>query len=145
MTGLTAIEMAKAEAALKHSVAGRFGIALETVTRFAGFDWRTNIALVGGFAAKEVVVSTLGTAYSLGDVDPESFGSLSDVLAKSPGWNPVTAFSLIIFTIFYARVLWPWSVLPGKPGHGNGVLFPWYSIPCWPFYWPPRFIKSARP
>jgi ferrous iron transport protein B len=54
---------AESEESLKYSVAGRLGRALEPLSRFAGFDWRTNIALVGGFAAKEVVVSTLGTAY----------------------------------------------------------------------------------
>ena len=57
---------------------------------------------MGGFAAKEVVVSTLGTAYSLGDVDPEETGSLSDRLRTADGWGPLTAFSLIIFTNFYA-------------------------------------------
>ena len=100
--GLSALDRAEAEARLRHSIAGRFGTALERVTQWAGFDWRTNIALVGGFAAKEVVVSTMGTAYSLGEVDPEAFGSLSAVLANTPGWNPLVAFSLIIFTIFYA-------------------------------------------
>ncbi len=92
----------RASAALRHSIAGRMGMVLEPVTRLAGFDWQTNIALVGGFAAKEVVVSTLGTAYSLGDVDPEDAGSLSERLQSSPGWGPVTAFSLILFTIFYS-------------------------------------------
>ncbi|MDM8523898.1 ferrous iron transport protein B [Desulfococcaceae bacterium HSG8] len=92
----------KAMAALKYSVAGRIGTALESVTRIAGFDWRTNIALVGGFAAKEVVVSALGTAYSMGDVDPESSGSLADTLASEPGWSPLTAMSLIIFIMFYS-------------------------------------------
>lgn len=99
---LTALDMEEAQAALKNSVAGRIGSALEGVTKFAGFDWRTNISLVSGFAAKEVVVSTLGTAYSLGDVDPEETGSLADKLKSAPGWGPLTAFSLIIFTIFYA-------------------------------------------
>ncbi|MCP4691209.1 MAG: ferrous iron transport protein B [Desulfobacterales bacterium] len=99
---LAAIDGAEAEAALKHSIAGRLGSALESVSRLAGFDWRTNIALVGGFAAKEVVVSTLGTAYSLGEVDPEETGSLSETLAGAPGWSPLVAVSLIIFTIFYA-------------------------------------------
>jgi len=87
---------------LRNSAAGRMGVAMEGVSKLAGFDWRTNIALVGGFAAKEVVVSTLGTAYSLGDVDPEETGSLTDRLRSAPGWGPVTAFSLIVFTIFYA-------------------------------------------
>ncbi|MDZ7665801.1 MAG: nucleoside recognition domain-containing protein [Desulfotignum sp.] len=88
--------------ALRYSIAGRMGIALESVTRYAGFDWQTNIALVGGFAAKEVVVSTLGTAYSLGDVDPEDSMSLAQRLKTARGWGPITAFSLILFTIFYS-------------------------------------------
>jgi len=99
---LTAVDQKEAEAALKYSVAGRMGTALESVSQFAGFDWRTNVALVGGFAAKEVVVSTLGTAYSLGEVDPQETGSLSETLASAPGWSPLVALSLIIFTIFYA-------------------------------------------
>ncbi|RJQ60659.1 MAG: ferrous iron transport protein B [Desulfobacteraceae bacterium] len=98
----TAIHAEEAEAALRYSVAGRIGSSLETVTRFAGFDWRTNIALVGGFAAKEIVVSTLGTAYSLGDVDPEESDSLSKKLSGSSHWRPLIAASLILFTIFYA-------------------------------------------
>lgn len=101
-TRLAKIDALEAEAALRHSLAGRMGTALERISMAAGFDWRTNIALVGGFAAKEVVVSTLGTAYSLGEIDPEASKSLSEKLAIAPGWTPLTALSLIIFTIFYA-------------------------------------------
>lgn len=99
---LLAVDGEEAEAGLRNSVAGRIGGVLEPISRLAGFDWRTNIALVGGFAAKEVVVSTLGTAYSLGEVDPEETGSLAGRLAAAPGWSPAVAFALIIFTIFYA-------------------------------------------
>jgi ferrous iron transport protein B len=96
------IDAREAVTTLKNSLAGRLGTTLEKVTRWAGFDWRTNIGLVGGFAAKEVVVSTLGTAYSLGEVDPEESGSLSETLAKSAGWSPLVALTLIVFIIFYA-------------------------------------------
>ena len=99
---LTKINQQEAEAALKNSIAGRIGIALEAVSQWAGFDWRTNIALVGGFAAKEVIVSTLGTAYSLGEINPEEDETLSTTLATASGWRPLTAVALIIFTIFYA-------------------------------------------
>jgi ferrous iron transport protein B len=99
---LQRIDAVEAEAGLKNSIAGRIGGALEGVSRWAGFDWRTNIALVGGFAAKEVVVSTLGTAYSLGEVDTEETGSLSEALAKDPNWSPVIAIGLIVFTMFYS-------------------------------------------
>ena len=99
---LNNLASSEAEAGLRHSIAGRLGTALETISRWAGFDWRTNIALIGGFAAKEVVVSTLGTAYSLGEVDPEASGSLSETLAADPGWSPLVAIGLIVFTMFYS-------------------------------------------
>ena len=56
---LTGINRKEAEAALRYSIAGKVGTALEKISWLAGFDWRTNIALVGGFAAKEVIISTL--------------------------------------------------------------------------------------
>jgi len=92
----------EAQAALRHSVAGRIGSFFEPVSEWAGFDWRTNIALVGGFAAKEVIVSTFGTAYSLGEVDPEEAAPLSNQIAKDPAWNKATALALIVFVLLYA-------------------------------------------
>ena len=99
---LQTLEAARAEAQLRHSIAGRIGTALESVSQWAGFNWRVNIALVGGFAAKEVVVSTLGTAYSLGDTDPEEGAGLSRTLMNAPEWSPLVALSLIVFIMFYA-------------------------------------------
>ncbi len=99
---LLAIDKAEAEAGLRYSVAGRIGTNLENVSQLAGFDWRTNIALLGGIAAKEVVLSTLGTAYSLGEVDPEASESLAEILANDPGWNPVKALSVLLFISYYA-------------------------------------------
>ncbi len=96
------IEREKQSASLKYTVGGRVGVALEYVFKPMNFDWRTNIALVGGFAAKEVVVSTLGTAFSMGKVDPEESESLSEQLVKEPGWNALTAFTLILFVMLYA-------------------------------------------
>ncbi len=99
---LAAIDTAQAGSSLRHSLAGRIGTAMESVSWLPGFDWRTNIALVGGFAAKEVIVTTLGTAYSLGETDPEANGSLAETLARDPHWNPVVALALIVFVMFYA-------------------------------------------
>ena len=99
---ILSIDNQEAEAALKHSFAGRLGTTLESFTRLAGFDWRTNIALLGGFAAKEVIVSTLGTAYAMGDVDSESSESLGNRLRRDPHWNRLTALSMIIFVMLYA-------------------------------------------
>ena len=98
---MNAINGRQQEAQLMATIAGRIGQKLEPLTRLIGFDYRTNIALVGGFAAKEVIVSTLGTAYSLGELDPEKSGSLSERLKKDPAWNPLTAFTLILFIMLY--------------------------------------------
>lgn len=99
---LTEIDNREEQAALRYSVAGRLGSLLEPVSRLAGFDWRTNIALVGGFAAKEVIVSTFGTAYSLGNVDPEASDSLSQRIAADPTWSKYTALALIVFVLLYS-------------------------------------------
>ncbi|NJB69122.1 ferrous iron transport protein B [Desulfobaculum xiamenense] len=99
---LADIDNLEAEETLRNSIAGRVGTAFEPITAPAGFDWRTNIALLGGFAAKEVVVSTLGTAFSLGEVDPEDADSLASKLAEDPAFSMWSAVSLIIFTLLYA-------------------------------------------
>ena len=99
---LTRLGAERSEEALRASAAGRAGVALESVSSLAGFNWRVNIALVGGLAAKEVIVSTLGTAYSLGEVDAEEAEPLSKLLATDPTFPKAAALALIIFVILYA-------------------------------------------
>jgi ferrous iron transport protein B len=88
-------------AALENTLAGRIGRSMEVFTKPLGFDYRLNISLVGGFAAKEVIISTLGTAYSLTEVDPESSGPVSEMLKRDSQWNPLLAFTFIVFTMLY--------------------------------------------
>lgn len=51
---------------LENTFAGKLGKIIEPVFQPLGFDWRISVALTAGFAAKEVIVSTLGTVYSIG-------------------------------------------------------------------------------
>ena len=69
-----------------------------------GFDWRTDVALIGGIAAKEAIVSTLGTAYSLGDIDPEDPTPLAQQIRNDGRWTPATALALLVFVLLYAPV-----------------------------------------
>lgn len=98
---LDAISREEAESGLRYSLAGRLGTALEGITRWAGFDWRTNVALTAGFAAKELIISTFGTAYAMGEIGEEDV-TLSRKLASDPDWNRLRAFSLIVFIMLYA-------------------------------------------
>jgi ferrous iron transport protein B len=115
------IEDAQNEAALKYSVAGRVSEALTPLTNLAGFPWQANIALIGGFAAKEVFVSTMATAYSMGEVDPEESGSLSERLAADPAWTLPAVLSVFAFMLLYTPCMvtvvviaresnWKWAV-----------------------------------
>lgn len=117
---------ANAEAAqirLQHSVAGRVGRAIEPLTRLAGFEWRDNVALMGGFATKEVVVGTLGTAYSLGDTRGEHGQSLSARLAADPGWSPLRAIAMMLFVMLYAPCSATTAAIRRESGKWRWALF----------------------
>jgi len=108
---------------LKNTIAGRVGTYLVWVFKPIGFDWKTNVALLGGFAAKEVVVSTLGTAYSMGSVERYQYSNLSEQLRKEPGWNPLMAFTLIMFVMLYAPCVVTLVVIKRETGKWRWMLF----------------------
>ena len=112
-----------AQAELAGTVAGSIGRALTYVTAPLGFDWRTNVALVGGFAAKEVIVSTLGTAYSLGEVEAEESQGLAARLAAAKSWSPLKAFALMIFVMVYAPCLVTVVMIKKETGSWGWALF----------------------
>jgi len=61
-----ALDVAPASA-LELSYAGRFGKFIEPAIAPLGFDWKIGIALLTSFAAREVLVGTLNTIYSVED------------------------------------------------------------------------------
>ncbi|MGL2352444.1 ferrous iron transport protein B, partial [Helicobacter pylori] len=83
---------------LKNSVVGRGGAYLEKVFSPMDFDWRLNVSLVTGFMAKEVVVSTLGVLFSLGDQNEKS-DAFREILRKEVSVPSGIAF--IVFVMFY--------------------------------------------
>lgn len=86
---------------LEASVAGRTGKAIEPLIRPLGFDWRIGVRLIAGFAAKEVVVGTMGTIYSLGGQEDEESESLRSRLSDDPAYSPAMALALMVFTLIY--------------------------------------------
>ncbi len=105
-------------AAIEHSVAGRMGHFLEPVMRPIGFDWKISLALIPGFAAREVLVSALGTVYS---VEQESEGALHDVLASS--WTLATALSLLAWFVFAPQCLATVAVIRRETASWRWTLF----------------------
>ena len=117
------VEAERAQAELAHTLAGRAGQAITVLTDPLGFDWRTNVALVGGFVAKEVIVSTLGTAYSLGEVAVEESAGLSELLRTAPEWNPLKAFTLLVFVMIYSPCIATLVVIRKETGSWGWTAF----------------------
>jgi len=83
----------------EESYLGKVGKATEPFFAPLGFDWRMSVALEAGLAAKEVVVSTLGVLYSLGDTVTEDDNSL---LAQIRAQIPLpAAIAFIVFVMIY--------------------------------------------
>jgi ferrous iron transport protein B len=87
---------------LAHSLLGRLGNVIHPIFAPLGFNHEMTIALLPGFVAKEIVVSTLGVLYRTED-DSES---LTDAL-RSPS-SPISkaaAYSFMLFILLYTPCL----------------------------------------
>lgn len=87
------------ERQLEYSIAGKLGAVLTPIFSPLGFDWRLSVSLITGFSAKEIVVSTLGVLYSLGDKAEDDTKSLQEVLKNNIAMSASVAF--IMFIMFY--------------------------------------------
>lgn len=101
---LSKLEKEEAGEKLAQSYAGRFGHMLEPAIKPLGFDWKIGVGLFTAVAAKEVLVSTLGTIYSVGESEDDAT-ALQDALVADPAFNPLVAFTLMIFTLIYSPCL----------------------------------------
>ncbi len=88
------------EEAMGHSLAGWTGRALEPLVKPLGFDWKVAIATVTGFAAKETVVSTLGVLYKVSGGEDDQ--PLREALRSDPVFNPLVAYTFMLFTLILA-------------------------------------------
>ena len=84
------------EALLEQSYLGTIGKFIEPAFTPIGLDWKMAVALQTGLAAKEVVVSTLGVLYSLGDEVDAKDKSLMGAIAKNIELPAAVAFIIII-------------------------------------------------
>lgn len=110
---------------LKHSLAGQLGRLIEPIIKPLGFDWRMGIAIISGLAAKEVVVSTMGTVYGIGEVD-EGSESLRQSLTQDPKYSKLVAYSFLVFILIYAPCLAAMAVFLRESGSFKETLFQFF-------------------
>ena len=107
---LESLEQQKKEIAsrlLESSVLGMSGKAVEPIVRPLGWDWKLGIGAIASFPAREVIIATLGTIYSLG-ADAEESGLVAAMnAAKWPDGRPVynlpVALSVMVFFALCAQ------------------------------------------
>ncbi len=87
---------------LEGSYLGRVGKFIEPVFKPLGFDWRMSVAVVAGLAAKEVVVSTMGTLYAVGNSSGSNKGFIQKIRENI---SFKAAFALIIIIMIYSPCL----------------------------------------
>lgn len=85
-----------AAAELEQSYLGQLGKAIEPVVEPIGLDWKLGIALQAGLAAKEVVVSTLGVLYAVGEGADETSQTLSGAIRHRIPFASAVAFVVVI-------------------------------------------------
>ncbi|HKR88183.1 MAG TPA: ferrous iron transport protein B [Phenylobacterium sp.] len=83
--------------AINYSIAGRLGHMLQPLLAPIGFNWQMTVALIPGFAAREVAVAALGTVYAVGDADSAP-GTLATMLAHH--WSIATGLSFLAWYVF---------------------------------------------
>ncbi|MFA5928389.1 MAG: ferrous iron transport protein B [Candidatus Margulisiibacteriota bacterium] len=107
---------------LAFSISGRAGHLIEPLIRPLGFDWKMGIALISGVAAKEIIVSTLGTIYSLENSE-KNVGDLQRALRNDPAYNPLAILALLVFTLLYVPCIAASTVFHKEAGHWKWTVF----------------------
>jgi ferrous iron transport protein B len=84
--------------AIDYSFAGMLGHLIQPLLAPIGFNWQMSIALIPGMAAREVAVATLGTIYSVGDVDGAGGAMLQHIVSTQ--WSLATGLSFLAWYVF---------------------------------------------
>lgn len=116
------IDKEKNSEKLEQSYAAMFGKAINPVLKPLGFDWKIGVSLVAGLAAKEVVVSTLGTIYAVGG-DTDHPQALTDYLQNDPHFTPLIALTLMLFILIYPPCIAALAVIKRETGSWKWMLF----------------------
>jgi len=115
---------------LANSYMGRAGHLWEPMLKPLGFDWKIGVALLSSFAAREVVVSALGTIYSVGD-SSDDVSSLKERLKADTYpdgtrvWSPLVAASLLMFFVLACQCMSTLAVVKRETNSWRWPIFMW--------------------
>jgi ferrous iron transport protein B len=115
-------DLAPGQSAITYSFAGHMGKFMEPVIKPIGFDWSIGIGLVTGIIAREVIIGSLATVYSI-----ENQGK--DVTSRDLGriikerWGLATGLSLLVFFVFAMQCLSTLAIVRRETNSWKWPLF----------------------
>ena len=133
------LDKEQASEKIEQSYAASFGKAINPVLEPLGFDWKMGLSLVAGLAAKEVVISTLGTIYAVGG-DDQNPAPLTEYLQNDSHFTPLIGLTMMLFILIYPPCLATLAVIKRETGSWKWVAFMFFYentfawIACFIFY-----------
>lgn len=126
------LELDRSSVQTENSYLGRVGKVIAPVFRPLGFDWKMSVSLLTGFAAKEIVVSSMGVLYHADTEADENSSALkasiqaqtwtSGKLAGQKVFTPLVAYVFMIFILLYVPCVAAVSAVYKEAG-GKWALF----------------------
>lgn len=119
-------QIPRSESAISYSYAGRIGKAMEPWVKPIGFNWKIAVALIPGFAAREVMVGSLATVYAVeGKSEEPSPEALPKTLSAqlSRDWSLATALSLLVWYVLACQCLSTLAVTRRETGSWKWPAF----------------------
>lgn len=116
---------------LEQSYIGRLGHGLEPAVRPLGFDWRIGIGLITSFAAREVMVSTMGVIFAVGDEATEEDATLKDRLRQATRPDGTRLFTLPVvgsLLVFFVYAMQCMSTLGVAVRETGGWRWPAFMV-----------------
>ncbi len=105
--------------ALEHSYIGMIGKAIEPLIAPLGFNWKIGIGLITSFAAREVIVGTLGTIYGIdGDETSQTLQT-----AVHHDLSTAGAVALLVFFAFAMQCFSTLAVVKRETGGWKWPVF----------------------
>ena len=117
---ITKLDEQQASEKIEQSYAASFGKAIQPVLAPLGFDWKIGVGLIAAMAAKEVLISTLGTIYAVGGDDTQP---IVDYLQADPSFTPLIAVALMVFVLVYPPCIATLAVIKRETNSWKWMLF----------------------
>ncbi|MCC7264409.1 MAG: ferrous iron transport protein B [Candidatus Latescibacteria bacterium] len=117
-----AIDQTQAATLLRASYLGQAGDLVEPLVRPLGWDWSIGMATLASLPAREVVISVLGTIYSLGGDQDENSSDLRQALTRatradgSPVFTVPVALSIMVFFALCAQCISTLAIIQRETG-----------------------------